>query len=138
LTANTRLGNNNGDNINNVSTASLPPGDAFTHNSGLSFPPISQYDSDQYSDFKLPAYANNASEATVLTIIARAIARTEAAKYMIDGFWNGVGETWPGAGRGVSSAVVWTIPAACDSRVHARRPLPAPSSAYQACLLRSA
>jgi hypothetical protein len=33
----------------------------------------------------------------VLTILARGIAQAEAAKYMIDGFWNGTGDTWPGA-----------------------------------------
>jgi hypothetical protein len=88
--------NQNNDN-NNVNPASLPPGDRFMHNHGLYFPPISQYDADQYSSFKLPPYDGDNSEATVLTIIARGIAQTEAAKYMIDGFWNGSEDTWPGA-----------------------------------------
>ena len=40
-------------------------------------------------------------------------------------------------GRGVPCAAARAIRAACDRRVHARRPLPAPSSAYQARVLRS-
>jgi len=82
---------------NDVNPASLPPGEAFMHNHGLYFPPISQYDANQYSDFKAPPYDNDDSEATILTIIARGVAQTEAAKYMIDGFWNGSEDTWPGA-----------------------------------------
>jgi hypothetical protein len=82
---------------NSVNPASLPPGDAYMHNHGHYFPPISQYDADQYSDFKAPPYDNDDSEATILTIIARGIVQTEAPKYMIDGFWNGSEDTWPGA-----------------------------------------
>ena len=82
---------------NSVNPASLPPGDGFMHNNGHYFPPISQYDENQYSDFKAPPYDNDDSEATILTILARGIAQTEAAKYMIDGFWNGSEDTWPGA-----------------------------------------
>jgi hypothetical protein len=82
-----------------VNTAALPPGDAYVHNNGRAFPPISQYDSDQYSDFKLPSYAPDDSEATVLTILARGIAQEKASKYMIDGFWNGADNTWPGPGN---------------------------------------
>jgi hypothetical protein len=36
---------------------------------------------------------------TVLTILARGIAEQNAAKYMIDGFWNGDGSTSPGEGN---------------------------------------
>jgi hypothetical protein len=56
---------------NNVNPASLPPGDQFTHNNGFDFGPISQYDDNQYSDFSLPDYANDDSEAAILTILAR-------------------------------------------------------------------
>ncbi len=41
-------------------------------------------------------------------------------------------------GRGVPCAAARAVRAAYDGRVHARRSLPAPSSAHQACLLRSA
>jgi hypothetical protein len=88
---------NTASNNNSVNPASLPPGDAYMHNHGHYFPPISQYDADQYSDFKAPPYDNDDSEATILTIIARGIVQTEAPKYMIDGFWNGSEDTWPGA-----------------------------------------
>jgi len=70
---------------------------SYCSNHGLYFPPISQYDANQYSDFKAPPYDNDDSEATILTIIARGVAQAEAAKYMIDGFWNGSEDTWPGA-----------------------------------------
>jgi filamentous hemagglutinin family protein len=90
---------NNQPNNNDVNTASLTAGDKYMHNGGRYFPPISQYDSEQYSDFKLPTYAPADSQATVLTILARGIAQANAAKYMIDGFWNGDGNTLPGEGN---------------------------------------
>ena len=68
---------NTASNNNSVNPASLPPGDAYMHNHGHYFPPISQYDADQYSDFKAPPYDNDDSEATILTIIARGIVQTE-------------------------------------------------------------
>ncbi len=83
----------------NANPASLESGDAYSHNNGFDYQPISQYDGNQYSDFTLPDYSNNAGEATIFTIIARAIAREHAADYMIDGFWNGTDSTWPGAGH---------------------------------------
>jgi hypothetical protein len=96
-TNNTTTANKPGD--GDVHPASLTAGDAFMHNNGLYFPPISQYDADQYSDFKLPAFAGSDSEATVLTILARGIAQANASKYLIDGFWNGADNTWPGSGN---------------------------------------
>ena len=100
-TANSQTSKNN-----DVNTASLTAGDKYMHNGGRYFPPISQYDAEQYSDFKLPKFAPSDSQATVLTILARGIAQADAAKYMIDGFWNGdsstspgEGNTWPGPGH---------------------------------------
>ena len=94
FTPNTVANNQN----NDVNPSSLPPGDALVmHNNGHYFPPISQYDSNQYSDFKLPPYDNDDSEATIFTILARAVNHDHAADYMIDGFWNGSEDTWPGA-----------------------------------------
>jgi hypothetical protein len=92
-TASNQTGNND------VNTAGLGKGRRFVENNGHYFPPISQYDSDQYSDFKLPSYAPKDSGATVLTILARGIAQENAAKYVIDGFWNGEDNTWPGPGH---------------------------------------
>jgi len=101
FTPGTRTANNNSQtgNNNDVNTASLTAGDKFMHNGGRYFPPISQYDAEQYSDFKLPKFAPSDSQATVLTILARGIAQANAAKYMIDGFWNGDGNTSPGEGN---------------------------------------
>jgi hypothetical protein len=84
---------------NNANPASLPPGDQFTHNNGFDFGPISQYDENQYSDFKLPDYANDDSEAVILTILARGASPGHGQDYMIDNFWNGSDATWPGAGH---------------------------------------
>jgi hypothetical protein len=86
--------NQNGTDIN---PGALPPGLVRSH--GLIFVPISQYDANQYSTFKLPPYDSEDSEATVFTIIARAIEQQYAAAYMIDGFWNGNDDTWPGGGH---------------------------------------
>jgi hypothetical protein len=85
-------------NENNVNPASLPPGDQFTHNNGFDFPPISQYDDNQYSDFKLPPYDNDDSESTILTILARGASPGHGQDYMINNFWNGTDATWPGPG----------------------------------------
>jgi filamentous hemagglutinin family protein len=90
-------GTNTANNGNDVSPGSLPPGDAFMHNHGFDFPPISEYDSNQYSDFKLPGYDNDDGEATILTILARGVSPGHGGDYMIDGFWNGDDNTWPGS-----------------------------------------
>jgi hypothetical protein len=82
---------------NDASPAALPPGAPFTRNNGLDFQPISQYDTNQYSQFKLPDYDDKDGEATIFTIIARAIAHDHAADFMIDGFWNGTASDWNGA-----------------------------------------
>ena len=84
---------------NNANPASLPPGDKFTHNNGFDFQPISQYDANQYSDFKLPDYDNDDGEAAIFTILARAASPGHGGDYMINNFWNGTGATWPGAGN---------------------------------------
>ncbi|HET6248931.1 MAG TPA: MBG domain-containing protein, partial [Tepidisphaeraceae bacterium] len=91
--------NNQNNQNNNVNPASLPPGDQFTHNNGFDFTPISQYDENQYSDFKLPDYASDDSEAAILTILARGASPGHGQDYMIDNFWNGTDATWPGAGN---------------------------------------
>ena len=90
---------NNNPTGDDAKPAALTAGDAFMSNNGRYFPPISQYDANQYSDFKLPSYAGNDSEATVLAILARGIAQANAFKYLIDGFWNGSDNTWPGPGH---------------------------------------
>jgi hypothetical protein len=92
-------GPNTANNDNGVNPASLPPGDQLTHNNGFDFAPISQYDENQYSDFKLPDYDNDDSEAAILTILARGASPGHAQDYMIDNFWNGSEATWPGAGH---------------------------------------
>jgi hypothetical protein len=84
---------------NDANPASLPPFDALTKNNGLSFPPISQYDPNQYSPLKLPDYDNDDSESTIFTILARGVSPGQGANYMIDGFWNGSDPTWPGPGN---------------------------------------
>ncbi len=95
--SNNSVANNNGI---NVIPGALSPGDALAHNHGLDFIPISEYDGNQYSGFKLPDYANQDSRmATLFTIIDRAVDQAHAADYMIDNFWNGVGDTWPGPGN---------------------------------------
>ena len=84
---------------NNVSPGALPPGDALSHNNGFDFQPISEYDANQYADFKLPDYDNDDSEAAIFTILARAASPGHGADYMIDSFWSSTGATWPGAGN---------------------------------------
>jgi hypothetical protein len=84
-------------NKNDASPAALPPGAPFTRNQGVDFLPISQYDANQYSQFKLPDYDDKDAEATLFTIIARAVAHDHAADFMIDGFWNGTASDWNGA-----------------------------------------
>jgi hypothetical protein len=80
---------------NDANPASLPAGDALTQNNGFSYPPISQYDVNQYSDFTLPPYANDDSEAAIFTILARGASPGHGSDYMIDGFWMGGTGVWP-------------------------------------------
>jgi MBG domain (YGX type) len=93
-------------NPNDATTAALGI-NAFTRNHGLDFLPISQYDANQYSQFKLPDYDDKDGQATVFTIIARAVAHDKAADFMIDGFWNGTASDWTGAnGKNLVNAKV--------------------------------
>jgi hypothetical protein len=92
-----RPGNFANNNSNDVSPGSLSPGDAFSHNNGFNYQPISQYDANQYSQFKLPGYQDQAGEATIFTIIARAISPDHSADYLIDTFWSGTAGDWNGA-----------------------------------------
>ena len=92
-----RPGNFANNNSNDVSPGSLPPGDAFSHNNGFNYQPISQYDANQYSQFKLPGYQDQAGEATIFTIVARAISPDHSADYLIDTFWSGAAGNWNGA-----------------------------------------
>ena len=82
---------------NDVVTSALPPGAALTGNHGFLYQPISQYDANQYSQFKLPDYADRGSAATIFTIIARAISADHAADFLIDTFWTGTSGDWKGA-----------------------------------------
>jgi hypothetical protein len=103
---------NNG---NNVNPASLSPGDQFTHNNGFNFAPISQYDDNQYSDFKLPPYDNDDSESAILTILARGASPGHGQDYMVDNFWNGTDATWPGPGHiGLSGKLTFSDGAGHD------------------------
>ncbi len=70
---------------------------AGSANNGHNYEPISQYDANQYSQFKLPGYQDDAGQATIFTIIARAVATDHQSDYLIDGFWNGTGAAWNGA-----------------------------------------
>ena len=67
-------------------TDSLDPKGERTN--GLNFLPISQYDAKQYSGGKLPGYEDRDGEATIFTMIARAIANKNPTGVFIDGFWN--------------------------------------------------
>jgi hypothetical protein len=80
-----------------VTPAALTDGVAPATNHGLVYLPISQFDPNQYSDFKLPDFADRASEATVFTMIARAVAADRASDYLIDVFWDGSAGTWTAA-----------------------------------------
>ncbi len=77
------------DNGPNVSPASLPDGVALATNNGMSFLPISMYDANQYSQFTLPGYADQAGLSAVFTMIARGVDGQRGSDYMIDTFWNG-------------------------------------------------
>ena len=77
-----------------VSPASLPDGAALATNNGMSFLPVSMYDANQYSQFTLPGYADQAGLSAIFTMIARGVDREHAADAFIDGFWNGTGPAW--------------------------------------------
>jgi hypothetical protein len=79
-----------------VVTSALPPGSELTGDHGFNYRPISQYDANQYSQFKVPDYADRDSEATIFTIIACAIAADHAADYLIDTVWTGTAGDWKG------------------------------------------
>jgi filamentous hemagglutinin family protein len=93
---------------NDVSPAALPDGAALATNSGHSYLPISQFDENQYSQFKLPGYEGHAGEAAVFTMIARGVDPQNAAGYMIDKFWNGTSSDWSQANTVVSGKVTFT------------------------------
>jgi hypothetical protein len=57
-------------------------------NNGRTFLPISQYDAAQYSSGALPDYASRDGEATIFTMIGRAIATDSTSAIYVDGFWN--------------------------------------------------
>ena len=61
--------------------------------SDLVFPPISQFDKSQYSDDTLPAFAPNAGETTIATMVARALANTLGAP-KIDRLWQDGSARW--------------------------------------------
>lgn len=54
----------------------------------LSYLPISQFDAREYAGGALPGFEERASEATVLTMIARALAGERANTLFIDNFWD--------------------------------------------------
>ncbi len=70
-----------------IATASLPDKNGTAD--GRSYEPISIYDANQYSQFQLPDYAGQASEAAIFTMIGRFVLPDQAATLMIDTFWNG-------------------------------------------------
>jgi hypothetical protein len=79
----------------NPTTGANPDGAALAGNNGHTYLPISQFDANQYSDFKLPDYAKDAGEAAVFTMLARGADPDHAADAMIDKFWNGTAGAWP-------------------------------------------
>ena len=90
---------------NGVVTTSNPITAGRTNN-GFVYQPISVFDGNQYSQLQVPDYADKASQAAVLTMIARAAQSGSAADFMIDSFWTGSDATWakgsdgkPAAGR---------------------------------------
>jgi hypothetical protein len=77
-----------------VEPAALPPGQNLAANNGLTYPPISQFDPNQYSQFKTTDWSGQAGEATVFTMIARGVDQAHAGDAFIDGFWNGTSPAW--------------------------------------------
>ena len=70
-----------------IAPASLPDKNGAA--ADRSYEPISIFDPNQYSQFKLPDYAGQASEAAIFTMIGRFALPDQAATLMIDTFWNG-------------------------------------------------
>jgi len=68
-----------------------------TSSDGLIYQPISQYDAVQYSDGKLPEYADRTGLATILTMIARTAAATKRRPSTIC-FDPAKGADWHGVG----------------------------------------
>ena len=98
-----------------ISPAGLPPGNAFTRNGNFDFQPISEFDPNQYSQFKLPDYDNDDAESAIFTILARAASPGHGADYLIDNFWSGSGPVWPGAnGSGLDGKVTFSNGAGQD------------------------
>jgi hypothetical protein len=77
-----------------IEPAALPPGQNLSSNNGLTYPAISQFDPNQYAQFKLPDFAAQAGEAAIFTMIARGTDQAHAADALIDGFWNGTSAAW--------------------------------------------
>jgi hypothetical protein len=77
-----------------IAPAALPSGQNLSTNNGLTYPPISQFDPNQYSQFKLADWAGLAGEAAVFVMIARGVDQAHAADALIDGFWNGTSAAW--------------------------------------------
>jgi filamentous hemagglutinin family protein len=77
-----------------VAPAALPSGQNLATNNGLTYPPISQFDPNQYSQFKTADWAAQAGEAAIFVMIARGVDQGHAADAMIDGFWNGTSAGW--------------------------------------------
>ncbi len=124
FTPNAPVNRNIASNQANVYPSALPGGQAFTHNHGLDFEPISQYDANQYSKFKLPDYDDRDGLSTIFTIVARALSHGHASDYLIDNFWNGADPTWP-AGKNLKlleKAVSFT-----DGAGHVGTPITGPA-----------
>ena len=79
-----------------IAPASLPDKNGTA--GGRTYEPISVFDANQYSQFKLPDYAGQASEAAIFTMIGRVALPDQAATLMIDTFWNGKAPDLNGTG----------------------------------------
>jgi len=91
-----------------IAPASLPDGAALATNNGLSFSPISQFDPNQYSQFVLPGYADQAGLSAIFTMIARGADGQRAADYLIDTFWNGTAANWSAANPAFAGKVTFS------------------------------
>jgi hypothetical protein len=63
----------------------------------LTYLPISQFEAREYTNATLPGYEDRTGEATVLTMIARALAGERANTLFIDNFWNTTADNNEGA-----------------------------------------
>jgi filamentous hemagglutinin family protein len=77
-----------------IAPAALPAGQNLSTNNGLTYLPISQFDANQYSPFKLADWADQAGLAAIYVMLARGIDQPHAADAFIDGFWNGTSPAW--------------------------------------------